>query len=124
MTRKSYPLWMVRIGVVVLWAALPGWLGAQTGTPPAAKPATVPADVASGKAHDDSFVIGNDDVLAVSVWKEPDISRSVPVRSDGRISLPLVGEVQAAGRTPLKLEEEIATRLKSYIAEPEVTVIV
>jgi polysaccharide export outer membrane protein len=76
------------------------------------------------KAHDDSFVIGNDDVLAINVWKEPDVSRSIPVRSDGKISLPLVGEVQATGRTPLKLEQEIAERLKNYIAEPEVTVII
>jgi polysaccharide biosynthesis/export protein len=76
------------------------------------------------KPHDDSFVIGNDDVLAINVWKEPDISRSIPVRSDGKISLPLVGEVQATGRTPLKLEQEIAAKLKNYISEPEVTVIV
>lgn len=122
MTRTSYKLWMVRVAVLVLCAGVPGWVSAQTGATPGT--AAVPADAGSGKAHDDSFVIGNDDVLAVSVWKEPDISRSVPVRSDGRISLPLIGEVQAAGRTPLKLEEEIAARLKSYIAEPEVTVIV
>lgn len=76
------------------------------------------------KPHDDSFIIGNDDVLAINVWKEPDISRSIPVRSDGKISLPLVGEVQAAGRTPLKLEEDIAGKLKNYISEPEVTVMV
>ena len=69
-------------------------------------------------------MIGNDDVLAINVWKEPDVSQSIPVRSDGKISLPLVGEVQATGRTPLKLEQEIAARLKNYIAEPEVTVIV
>jgi polysaccharide export outer membrane protein len=77
------------------------------------------------KPHDDSFVIGNDDVLAINVWKEPDISRpTVPVRSDGKISLPLVGEVQAAGLTPLKLEKDIASKLKSFISEPEVTVMV
>jgi polysaccharide export outer membrane protein len=76
------------------------------------------------KPHDDSFVIGNDDVLAINVWKEPDISRSIPVRSDGKISLPLVGEVQAAGLTPLKLEKDIADKLKNYISEPEVTVMV
>jgi len=76
------------------------------------------------KAHDDTFVIGNDDVLVINVWKEPDISRTVPVRSDGKISLPLVGEVQASGRTPLKLEQDIAAKLKNYIGEPEVTVIV
>lgn len=79
---------------------------------------------APSRAHDDSFIIGNDDVLAVNVWKEPDISRSIPVRSDGKISLPLVGEVQAAGQTPRKLEVEIAGRLKNYISEPEVTVMV
>lgn len=78
----------------------------------------------AAKPHDSTFLIGNDDVLAINVWKEPDISRSIPVRSDGKISLPLVGEVQAAGITPLKLEQEIAARLKNYIAEPEVTVIV
>jgi polysaccharide biosynthesis/export protein len=78
----------------------------------------------ASKGHDNSFIIGDDDVLSINVWKEPDISRSVPVRSDGKISLPLVGEVQAAGNTPLKLEQEIAARLKNYISEPEVTVMV
>jgi polysaccharide export outer membrane protein len=83
------------------------------------KSASIPAlDVSGTKPHDDHFVIGNDDMLAVNVWKEPDISRSIPVRSDGRISLPLVGEVQAAGKTPLSLEQEIAARLKNYISEP------
>lgn len=76
------------------------------------------------KPHDASFVIGNDDLLAINVWKEPDISRSIPVRLDGRISLPLVGELQAAGRTPLQLEQDIAGKLRSYLAEPEVTVMV
>src|SRR6202140_1317511 len=70
-----------------------------------AGPSVTATDLA--KPHDDSFVIGNDDVLAINVWKEPDISRSIPVRSDGRISLPLVGEVQASGQTPLKLEVEM-----------------
>lgn len=87
------------------------------------QPAGAPSAEAS-KGHDDSFVIGADDLLSVNVWKEPDISRSLPVRSDGMISLPLAGEVQAAGRTPLKLEKEIAARLKDYISEPDVTVIV
>jgi polysaccharide biosynthesis/export protein len=73
---------------------------------------------------DNTFIIGMNDVLAINVWKEPDISRSIPVRSDGKISLPLVGEIQAAGETPLKLEQNIASRLKSFIEEPEVTVIV
>src|ERR1039458_5568667 len=100
-------------------------LWAQT-TPPSAPPASAahseqPAQSPDvSKAHDSTFVIGNDDVLAINVWKEPDVSRSVPVRSDGKISLPLVGEVQAAGQTTLKLEQEIAARLKNYVSEPEV----
>jgi polysaccharide export outer membrane protein len=94
-------------------------------TAPNAEPAQKVDAPAASKPHDDSFVIGNDDVLAINVWKEPDISRpTVPVRSDGKISLPLVGEVQAAGLTPLKLEKDIASKLKNFISEPEVTVMV
>jgi polysaccharide export outer membrane protein len=94
---------------------------------PAAPTAAAAAPVANDKvaAHvDSSYLIGANDVLAVSVWKEPDVSRTVPVRSDGKISLPLVGEMQAAGQTPRQLEQEIAKRLQSFITEPEVTVIV
>jgi polysaccharide export outer membrane protein len=89
----------------------------------AASPVT-PLAASGSKAHDNSFVIGNDDRLAINVWKEPDLTRTIPVRSDGKISLPLAGELQAAGRTPLQLEQEISTKLMSYITEPEVTVIV
>ncbi|MBZ5656152.1 MAG: polysaccharide export protein [Acidobacteriia bacterium] len=80
--------------------------------------------IKSGAVPDDSYVIGADDVLAISVWKEPEVSRSVPVRTDGKISLPLIGELQAGGQTPRQLEQEISKRLQSYISEPEVTVIV
>ena len=83
-----------------------------------------PGAPAAGMPHDNSFIIGNDDVLAINVWKEPEVSRSLPVRSDGRISLPLVGEIQATGRTPLQLEQEIARVLHAYMTDPEVTVIV
>jgi polysaccharide export outer membrane protein len=107
-----------------LWAQAAPERSAPAPASHTAQPAQTSDASAATRPHDASFVIGNDDVLAINVWKEPDISRSIPVRSDGKISLPLVGEVQAAGRTPLKLEQDIATRLKSYIAEPEVTVIV
>jgi len=83
-----------------------------------------PVSATANKAHDDGFVIGNGDLLAISVWKQPDLSRSIPVRSDGKISLPLIGEVQASGRTPLKLEEDLTSKLQPFLAEPEVTVIV
>lgn len=91
----------------------------------AANDANAPATPAGGtKAHDATYVIGNDDHLAISVWKEPDLTKSIPVRSDGKISLPLVGEIQATGRTPLQLEMDISSRLRNYVTVPEVTVIV
>jgi polysaccharide export outer membrane protein len=95
-------------------------------TPPAgtSSKADGPDTAKKSFASDDSYVIGADDVLAINVWKEPEISRSVPVRTDGKISLPLIGELQASGQTPRQLEQEISKRLQSYISEPEVTVIV
>jgi polysaccharide export outer membrane protein len=90
----------------------------------AASSVTQPETGTSTKAHDDSYVIGNDDHLSINVWKEPDLTKNIPVRSDGKISLPLVGEMQASGRTPLQLESDISSRLRNYITAPEVTVIV
>jgi polysaccharide export outer membrane protein len=122
--RALFPLSLALLLSSAAWAqSTPANNAASTA---AASPQNLQSVDASetSKAHDDSFIIGNDDVLAINVWKEPDISRSIPVRSDGKISLPLAGELQAAGRTPLKLEQDIASRLKNYIAEPEVTVIV
>jgi polysaccharide export outer membrane protein len=98
--------------------------------PTKSKAQTTQATVSPGPADQaksvdpDRFIIGNDDVLAINVWKEPELSRAIPVRSDGKISLPLAGEVQASGQTPHQLEQEIAQKLQSYISEPEVTVIV
>ena len=84
-----------------------------------------PVQAAPKKTSDDSFVIGADDVLAVNVWKEPDISRSVPVRSDGKITLPLVGELQAGGQTPRPTSDGDRDQAsEAYISEPEVTVMV
>lgn len=82
------------------------------------------ASASARQAHDNSYIIGNDDHLTIDVWKETELTKSVPVRSDGKISLPLIGEIQASGRTPLQLENDIANRLKSFITAPEVTVIV
>jgi polysaccharide biosynthesis/export protein len=93
----------------------------DSAAPPAA---SAPPTGSHAAPSDNSYVIGANDVLTVNVWKEPDISRSVPVRSDGKISLPLVGELQAGGQTPRQLEQEITKRLQNYISEPEVTVIV
>jgi polysaccharide export outer membrane protein len=118
MTMNTHTGWIRPLAMLLVCALLGTPLCAQSAAPGPA------ADASAAKPHDDSFIIGNDDVLAINVWKEPDISRSIPVRSDGKISLPLVGEVQAAGLTPLKLEKDIAGKLKNYISEPEVTVMV
>ena len=87
------------------------------------QPANHFASIPAASANE-NFKIGAGDVLAINVWKEEQLTRSVPVRSDGRISLPLVGEIQASGRTPKELESELRTKLKDYVSEPEVTVIV
>lgn len=107
------------IPVVVLAFALSlHGQAADTMRQPSAEPAASPL------ANPQAFVIGTADVLAINVWREPEISRVVPVRSDGKISLPLIGELQAGGRTTAQLETEIKQKLKDFVSEPEVTVIV
>ncbi|GAB1265260.1 exopolysaccharide export protein VpsN [Aurantivibrio infirmus] len=71
----------------------------------------------------DQYRIGVDDQVQVSVWKNPELSITVPVRPDGKISVPLVGEVLAGGRTPEEVAEEITQRLNSFIRDPQVAVI-
>ena len=71
---------------------------------------------------DPDYKIGPQDMLRVDVWKEPDISRSVPVRPDGKITLPLINDVQASGLTTTQLAAKIAEGLKKYITSPQVTV--
>ena len=70
------------------------------------------------------YIIGADDQLRISVWKEPDLSETLPVRPDGKISMPLLNDVPAAGLTPLQLKDSITEKLKKFIADPRVTVVV
>jgi polysaccharide export outer membrane protein len=70
------------------------------------------------------YRIGPEDVIQVSVWNNEAVSRTVPVRPDGRISLPLLNDVQAAGLTPLELKDLLAKRFAEFIPSPEVSVIV
>lgn len=74
--------------------------------------------------QDVEYVLGAEDVIEVSIFQSPELSRTLPVRPDGRISLPLVGEVMAAGLTARQLGEELERRLGAYVQEPRVTVIV
>jgi len=80
--------------------------------------------VAPAATAEEPYRIGKEDVLDVSVWRDPDLSRTLPVRPDGFITLPMVGEVQAEGRTTVELEQDIAQRLQKYIQTPRVTVMV
>jgi polysaccharide biosynthesis/export protein len=75
-------------------------------------------------ADSDQYVIGPEDVLLIYVWKEESITKTVPVRIDGKISLPLVNDIQASGLTPLQLKEALTEKLKGFIENPTVTVTV
>lgn len=97
---------------------------AATDPDPRVKVAQPTGRVDNSWVDNKKYVIGENDLLDVDVWKEKEISRQIPVRPDGKISLPLIGEIQAAGLTPIQLQETITQDLKSYIDNPEVTVIV
>jgi polysaccharide export outer membrane protein len=71
-----------------------------------------------------NYQIGADDILTINVWHEAEVSRNVPVRPDGKISLPLIGDVQAAGLTPVQLQVELQTRFAKFLTDPAVSVIV
>jgi polysaccharide biosynthesis/export protein len=75
-------------------------------------------------ADDGAYHIGPEDVLDISVWKNADLTRKVPVRPDGKISLPLVNDVQASGLTPLELRDVLSKKLEAYMPSPQVSVTV
>jgi polysaccharide export outer membrane protein len=83
-----------------------------------------PAAGTTAAVSSPDYLIGDGDVLAINVWHEPDMTRQEPVRSDGKISLPLVGDVVARGLTPAQLQAKLTQQLKSLLENPEVTVIV
>jgi polysaccharide export outer membrane protein len=94
-------------------------------SPAATAPAqAAPAIAPAGAAAKDSYVIGASDVLSVTVWKEPTLSGTMLVRPDGMISMPLLGDVQSAGLTPLQLSDQIAAKLKKFIQDPNVSVLI
>src|SRR6185436_16056152 len=80
------------------------------------------ARTAPQAADPEPYKIGREDVLDISVWRDPELSRVMPVRPDGYVSLPIIGDVAAAGKTPTELAAEIKTKLTPYVQEPRVTV--
>lgn len=93
----------------------------QAGTPPSQSAGSLKSTQA-GQSTD--YVIGPEDVLDIGVWKEPEFSRVVPVRPDGKVSLPLLNDIQAAGLTTTELAASVRDKLKKYVDQPQVTVIV
>lgn len=77
-----------------------------------------------GDCRAERYVIGSGDILHISVWKDPNLERIDTVRPDGMISFPLVNEVQAAGQTPMQLQKTLGDKLRQYISDPEVSVVV
>jgi polysaccharide export outer membrane protein len=90
----------------------------------AAACATTKSDRAAERPDLGEYRIGREDVLEVVVWHEPELTRVVPVRPDGKISLPLAGEVEAAGKTPAELQAGLTQALKPYIQDTTVAVLV
>jgi polysaccharide biosynthesis/export protein len=109
----------VQFGVVVIFIALAFPVLAQD-TKATASPGAAPTSTVT----DPNYVIGAQDMLDISVWKEPELTRVVPVRPDGKISMPLLNDVQAAGLTPTQLAQQITVSLKKFVTDPQVTVIV
>jgi polysaccharide export outer membrane protein len=98
--------------------ASPGQASSQPKDPkPTADP--MPASLAGP-----TYVIGPDDTLYISVWKEPDLTETLPVRADGMISMPLLNDVRAAGLTPMELGLALTDKLKKYVSDPHVTIVV
>jgi polysaccharide export outer membrane protein len=107
--------------VVLLVAVFPAQANAAAAEPAQTQAAVDPVKPSS---QDPNYVIGAQDVLDISVWKEPELTRTIPVRPDGRISMPLLNDVRAAGLTPNQLAAQITTSLKKFVSDPQVTVIV
>jgi polysaccharide export outer membrane protein len=129
--KGSYPMKWSLVVLMAMLPALPVAAVAQqspaAATAPSATQAT--ANAAPKPSTTDSsdiahYIIGAEDSLQITVWKEPTLSGTVPVRPDGRISLVLLGDLQAAGMTPMQLAADITQRLKKYVQDPIVSVLV
>lgn len=106
------------IGVITLGSLF----GCSTTKAPDA-PTSLPAAMAANES-DNAYVIGPTDQLNIFVWRQPELSTNAIVRPDGRISVPLIDDLPAAGRTPTQLAGAITSELKQYIQDPKVSVIV
>lgn len=105
-------------GLLAIFFALTMAACATTAPP---KPSEMPP--ATSQASVSDYHIGVDDLVQVSVWRNPELGITVPVRPDGKISVPLVGDVLAGGRTPAEVAKDIQDKLGAYVRDPQVAVI-
>lgn len=123
--------WKNQIILTALVCCMFGSLVAQTQTAnfktpdPAASDPARPADTAKpAEVVPAGYIVGDSDIIRVNVWKEPEVSQTVVVRTDGSISLPLINEVKVSGMTPLQIQDMVAEKLKGFLNNPQVTVTV
>jgi polysaccharide biosynthesis/export protein len=114
---------------IALFASILGLAGARAQSPAAnLKPPdnsrTSDSSKAAPTASPSKYLVGESDVLHINVWKEPEVTQTVVVRTDGNISLPLINEIKVAGMTPLQIQGTIAERLRAFLTNPQVTVTV
>jgi polysaccharide export outer membrane protein len=103
-------------------AAPPAANGTSTSVPPTT--ASHPTGEKASLIVTKEYIIGPEDLLEITVWRNQDLSKTVAVRPDGRISMPLIGDVAAVGKTPSQLTEEIASKLKEFKENPSVAIVV
>jgi len=116
---------MKKVRAIGIMGAILLFIGVNTAFSQADKEALSNKEAQTEIATDtDQYVIGAEDVLYIHVWREEAFTRTVPVRTDGKISLPLVQEIKAAGLTPLQLKEVLTRKLKEFIENPVVSVTV
>jgi polysaccharide export outer membrane protein len=125
MSKKTRPVALALVMVVGLAAALAaaGQQKPPAGAPATQKPATPPV-VAPAASLPADYVLGPDDVLRVEFWRDKDLSADATVRPDGKITLPLLNDVQAAGLTPDQLRDRVLELAKRYVEDPSLTIVV
>jgi polysaccharide biosynthesis/export protein len=126
-TWKAAVAVLILVGSIALAQDAPAQPAASSASDKTASDKTASAKIttaASTSQAGPEYVIGPDDTLHIAVWREADLTASLPVRPDGKISLPLLDDVQAAGLTPKQLADSITEKLKKYVADPRVTVVV
>jgi polysaccharide biosynthesis/export protein len=133
MKRSYHPSILVRAGLVLTLLAVAASGQESSQAQPSQEGGATPIDAremmnptgnntVAAPVDPNSYLIGPEDQLAVRVWREEDVSANVVVRPDGQVSLPLIGEVQAAGKTPLQLKDIVAEKLSQFLTRPEVMI--